>query len=155
MKFGEMLAQMVRARASDIHLQAGAPPMVRVDGELLPFDKKPLTPAHTEAMAKALTTEAQWKRFLNEKELDFAYVLPGVARFRCNLLRQRGAVGIVMRVVPASVPTFEVLGLPRGWSRNWQARVGAWFWSRGRRDPASRPPWRRWWTTSTAITPST
>ncbi len=114
MKFGEMLAQMVRARASDIHLQAGAPPMVRVDGELLPFDKKPLTAAHTEAMAKALTTEAQWMRFLNEKELDFAYVLPGVARFRCNLLRQRGAVGIVMRVVPASVPTFEVLGLPRG-----------------------------------------
>ena len=109
----EMLAEMVRRRASDIHLQAGAPPMIRVDGKLIPFSKERLTPAITEKIAKTLTTPEQWDRFLREKELDFAYTIPKIARFRCNLLRQRGSVGIVMRVVPGEVPGFEVLGLPR------------------------------------------
>ena len=109
----EMLAEMVRRRASDVHLQAGAPPMMRVDGKLIPFEEKPLTPEATEAIAKALTTPEQWDRFLKEKELDFAYTIPKIARFRCNLMRQRGSVGIVMRVVPGEVPSFEALGLPR------------------------------------------
>ena len=109
----EMLSEMVRERASDVHLQAGAPPMMRVDGKLIPFEEKPLTPESTEAIAKALTTPEQWDRFLRDKELDFAYTIPKVARFRCNLLRQRGSVGIVMRVVPDEVPGFAELGLPR------------------------------------------
>jgi len=109
----EMLSEMVRRRASDVHLQAGAPPMMRVDGKLIPFEDKPLTPESTEAIAKALTTPEQWDRFLKERELDFAYTIPKIARFRCNLLRQRGSVGIVMRVVPGEIPGFEALGLPR------------------------------------------
>jgi len=109
----EMLSEMVRRRASDVHLQAGAPPMMRVDGKLIPFEEKPLTPESTEAIAKALTTPEQWDRFLRDKELDFAYTIPKIARFRCNLMRQRGSVGIVMRVVPGEIPSFEALGLPR------------------------------------------
>jgi len=109
----EMLSEMVRRRASDVHLQAGAPPMMRVDGELIPFEEKRLTPEATENIAKALTTPEQWERFLADKELDFAYTIPKIARFRCNLMRQRGSVGIVMRVVPGEVPGFEALGLPR------------------------------------------
>ena len=109
----EMLTAMIRRRASDIHLQAGAPPMIRVDGKLVPFEDRRLTPEDTEAIAKALTTPEQWDRFLEDKELDFAYSIPKVARLRCNLMRQRSSVGIVMRVVPSEIPGFEALGLPR------------------------------------------
>lgn len=109
----EMLKAMVQARASDIHLQAGAPPVIRVDGKLKPFGNRPLTPKDLEAIAKALLTPEQWEEVEYRKELDFAYTIPGVARFRCNLLRQRGSFGLVMRVVSEVIPSFEALGLPR------------------------------------------
>lgn len=109
----EMFKAMVQARASDIHLQAGAPPVIRVDGKLKPFGNRPLTPKDLEAIAKALLTPEQWEEVEYRKELDFAYTIPGVARFRCNLLRQRGSFGLVMRVVSEVIPSFEALGLPR------------------------------------------
>jgi len=109
----QLLVEMVRRRASDIHLQAGSPPMMRIDGKLVPFGKQKLTPAHTEQIARKLTTPALWEQFVKERELDFAYTIPDIARFRCNLLWQRGSVGIVMRVVPGEIPGFEELGLPR------------------------------------------
>jgi twitching motility protein PilT len=109
----EMLKAMVQARASDIHLQAGAPPTIRVDGKLRPFGNRPLTPKDTEAIAKALLTPEQVEELEYRKEMDFAYTIPGVARFRCNLLRQRGSYGLVMRVVSEVIPSFEALGLPR------------------------------------------
>ena len=109
----EMLKAMVQARASDIHLQAGAPPTVRIDGKLRPFGNRPLTPKEVEAIARALLTPEQLEELEYRKEMDFAYTIPGVARFRCNLLRQRGSFGLVMRVVSEVIPSFEALGLPR------------------------------------------
>ena len=108
----ELLAQMVSHRASDIHLQAGSPPMGRVDGQLIAFGNIPLMPPDTQSMARALLTQEQWEDFEYRNELDTAYSLPSVARFRCNVFRQRGAVGIVMRVVTDAIPSFEALGLP-------------------------------------------
>ena len=69
----EMLKAMVRARASDIHLQAGAPPTIRVDGKLRPFGNRPLTPKDTEAIAKALLTPEQVEELEYRKEMDFAH----------------------------------------------------------------------------------
>jgi twitching motility protein PilT len=113
LRIAEMLRQMVAQRASDIHLQAGAPPYVRVDGSLKPFDGSPeLTPAQTEQIALAMMSESQRDLFTHRHELDFAFNLPQVARFRCNVFHQRSAVGIVMRVVQDAVPSFEALGLP-------------------------------------------
>jgi twitching motility protein PilT len=113
LRIAEMLRQMVAQRASDVHLQAGAPPYVRVDGSLRPFDGSPeLTPAQTEQIALAMMSESQRDLFTHRHELDFAFNLPQVARFRCNVFRQRSAVGIVMRVVQDTVPSFEALGLP-------------------------------------------
>ncbi|AEB10997.1 type IV pilus twitching motility protein PilT [Marinithermus hydrothermalis] len=109
----EMLKAMVQQRASDIHLHAGAPPTMRVDGKLKPFTNKALTPREVEAIVRSLLTPEQWELFEYQKEMDFAYTIPGVARFRCNLLRQRGSVGLVMRVVAEAIPSFETLGLPR------------------------------------------
>jgi twitching motility protein PilT len=113
MRVADMLRQMVALRASDIHLQAGAPPYMRIDGSLKPFDGMPLLkPEQTEVIANAMMTEAQRELFLHRLELDFAFTIPSVARFRCNVFRQRSSVGIVMRVVQDTVPSFETLGLP-------------------------------------------
>ncbi len=112
-RIADMLRQMVGQRASDIHLQAGAAPHMRVDGSLVPFEGVPkLIPAQTEQIALAMMTESQRQIFLHRHELDFAFTIPEVARFRCNVFRQRSSVGIVMRVVQDTVPSFETLGLP-------------------------------------------
>lgn len=108
-----MFRAMVNARASDIHLQAGAPPTVRVDGDLQPFSDRPLTPRDVEAIALGLLTPEQRNEVDYRHEMDFAYTMPGFARFRCNLLRQRGSLGLVMRVISEAIPSFEALGLPR------------------------------------------
>ncbi len=86
--------------------------MGRVDGMLVAFGTAALMPPDTVAMARALLTGEQWEDFEYRSEMDTAYSLSGVARFRCNVFRQRGAVGIVMRVVTDAIPSFEALGLP-------------------------------------------
>lgn len=112
-KITEMLKKMVNRRASDIHLQAGAEPHMRVDSELVAYEGMPtLTPQQTEQIALAMMTETQRDIFMHRHELDFAFNIPNVARFRCNVFRQRGSVGIAMRVVGDSVPGFDTLGLP-------------------------------------------
>ncbi|HWG85095.1 MAG TPA: PilT/PilU family type 4a pilus ATPase [Deinococcales bacterium] len=108
----ELLNVMVARRASDIHLQAGAPPTARIDGRLAAVAKRALSADDTRAIAKSLMTTEQWQDFEYGHELDFAYSVPGLARFRCNAFRQRGSIGLVLRVIGASVPSFAQLGLP-------------------------------------------
>ncbi|WP_102126604.1 PilT/PilU family type 4a pilus ATPase [Deinococcus planocerae] len=112
MTLEDLLREMVAQRVSDVHLQVGSPPMGRVDGALLPFGTQPLTPADTRALAQSLLSPGQWDDFEYRNEVDLAYSVSGLARFRCNVFRQRGAVGVVMRVVADAVPGFEALGLP-------------------------------------------
>jgi twitching motility protein PilT len=83
-----------------------------VDGVLIPFGEGILMPNDTMALARSLLSADQWEDFEYRNELDCAYSLPGVGRFRCNIFRQRGAVGVVMRVVGDVIPSFEALGLP-------------------------------------------
>ncbi|GMA17044.1 type IV pilus twitching motility protein PilT [Deinococcus metallilatus] len=112
MTLDELLREVITRRASDVHLQVGSPPMGRVDGSLLPFGTQALTPSDTVALARALLSPEQWEDFEYRNELDLAYSVPGLGRFRCNVFRQRGAVGIVMRAVADGIPSFETLGLP-------------------------------------------
>jgi twitching motility protein PilT len=112
MTLDDLLCEMVTRRASDVHLQVGSPPMGRVDGQLLPFGSEPLSPSDTRGLAQALLTAEQWEDFDYGQELDLAYSVPGLGRFRCNVFRQRGSVGIVMRTVSDAIPSFETLGLP-------------------------------------------
>ncbi|WP_019008727.1 PilT/PilU family type 4a pilus ATPase [Deinococcus aquatilis] len=112
MTLDELLREMVTRRVSDVHLQAGSPPMGRVDGILMPFGTQALMPPDTLKLAQALLTPDQWEDFEYRNELDTAYSVAGLGRFRCNVFRQRGAVGIVMRIVSDSIPGFESLGLP-------------------------------------------
>ena len=108
----DLLKTMVSRNASDVHLQVGSPPIGRIDGKLVQFGTQPMLPDQTMIIAKTLLSAEQWEEFEYRHELDFAYLIPGVARFRCNIFRQRGSVGIVMRIIADTIPSFEALGLP-------------------------------------------
>lgn len=119
----DLLRDAVSRGASDVHLHAGAVPHVRIDGDLRPVEGAPvLDAATTEAIADAIMQEAQRAAFAHRHELDFAFTLPDVARFRCNAYRQRGSVGLALRVVQDAIPGFEALGLPSDVVQGWAER---------------------------------
>ena len=150
-RIADMLRQMVAQRASDIHLQAGAAPHMRIDGSLVAFEGVPsLIPAQTEQIALAMKTESQRQLFMHRHELDFAFTIPNVARFRCNVFKQRSSVGIVMRVVQDTVPSFETLGLPSHVLEDLAAQPRGLVLVTGPPAQASRRPWLPWSTTLTA-----
>jgi twitching motility protein PilT len=108
----DLLKQTVELSGSDLHLSIGSPPQVRVHGELQRLAHPDLTPSDTKALSYAVLTDAQKKRFEEMLELDFSFGIRGVARFRCNMFNQKGAVGAVYRQIPEKIRTFEELGLP-------------------------------------------
>ena len=99
-------------KASDLHITTGTTPVVRLNGKLKKIGSQILSPEDTERLAQEITSNNQFERFKQEGELDFSYTLPEVCRFRVNLYRQRGAIGIVCRVINSKIPTFESLNLP-------------------------------------------
>src|SRR6266545_3590962 len=113
MHIDELLATAVQYGASDLHLKVGSYPMMRVNGALaVCSEEKRLDKEDTEAMADALFTPEQREKFLRVQEIDIAYSVPGLGRFRCNVFQQRGTVGLVLRVIPVKILTVRELGLP-------------------------------------------
>ena len=109
----ELLKTTVDLNGSDLHLTTATPPQVRVNGKLQRLDFPELSPADTKQLAYSVLTDAQKKRFEESLELDFSFGIKGMARFRCNMFNQRGAVAAVYRLIPERIRTFEELGLPR------------------------------------------
>ncbi len=112
MQVNELLEQMVGLGGSDAHLKVGQPPGVRVSGTIQPLGTDVLRPEDTEALGRAILSEADWQTFEQRKDLDTSYSLPGVGRFRVNVMRQRGSVSLVLRHIPERIPSFDELGLP-------------------------------------------
>jgi twitching motility protein PilT len=112
MDIDELLTIAAERLASDLHVRAGSPPYLRIDGDLHPIETNPLSAPDVERMAFDLMNEEQVRNFKQSNESDFAYSLPGIARFRVNAYRQRGAVGIAIRRVLPGSTSFEALGLP-------------------------------------------
>ena len=108
----DLLKLMVESQGSDLHLSIGSPPQTRVHGELQKMNHPELTPTDTKSLSYAVLTDAQKKRFEETKELDFSFGIRGLARFRCNMFNQKGAVGAVYRTIPERIRTFEELSLP-------------------------------------------
>ncbi|MBI5242652.1 MAG: type IV pilus twitching motility protein PilT [Elusimicrobia bacterium] len=108
----ELFMMMHERGASDLHITAGAPPTLRVDGELVPTPFERLTGETTQQLVFSLMTDDQRQRFEAHNELDMAFGLKGIGRLRMNVFRQRGAVGAAIRAIPQSFMTFEELGLP-------------------------------------------
>src|SRR5215475_13061914 len=104
---------MVEARASDVHITAGFPPAIRDKGKIKPMEGFPvLGGQETREVVYSILNDDQRKRFENHKQLDFAYAIPGVARFRVNCFFQRGAVSAAFRLVPQEIPALDTLGTP-------------------------------------------
>jgi twitching motility protein PilT len=111
--FSEVLTRMVDLRASDVHLTPGFPPAIRVRGRITPMEDYPrLTPQQTREVVYSVLNDDQRKRFENNKQLDFAYSIPGVARYRVNCYFQRGAISAAFRLIPHDILSLEELGLP-------------------------------------------
>src|SRR5687767_3616034 len=108
----DLLRTLVEQGGSDLHITTGTPPQIRVHGHLQRLDGGELTPSETKQLAYSVLTDAQKKRFEETKELDYSFGIKGIARFRCNMFNQRGAVGAVYRVIPEKIRTFQELGLP-------------------------------------------
>jgi len=106
------LHEMVDRGASDLHLTAESPPLIRVSGKLCPLKHPPLTATDTKNLGYSLLTEAQKKVFEETNELDFSFGIKGLSRFRGNLFQQKGAVGGAFRLIPFEIPPLERLGLP-------------------------------------------
>lgn len=108
----QLLLEMVQHRASDLHLAVGSPPMMRVDGELMPMSFPMLTPSSVQTMLYAVLNDVQITTFERSWELDFAYSIPKVSRFRVNVHKQRGSMGAVLRTIPEEMPTLDALKMP-------------------------------------------
>ena len=109
----ELLKTTVELNGSDLHLTTATPPQVRVHGKLERLEFPDLTPADTKQLAYSVLTDAQKKRFEETLELDFSFGIKGMARFRCNMFNQRGAVAAVYRLIPERIRPFDELGLPK------------------------------------------
>ncbi len=109
----ELLRLMVERGASDLHLRVPSPPVLRMDGALLPLEElQNITPQFMKESLEHITTERQRERFYNELELDMPFSIAGLARFRVNAFFQRGTISIAIRQVPLKIPTIDQLGLP-------------------------------------------
>jgi twitching motility protein PilT len=108
-----LLAALIAAGGSDLHLTVGAPPTIRIHGDLshLPHHEE-LTASDTARLIRSVVNDEQWERFERDLELDLAYDVPGLSRFRVNLFQQRNVYGSVMRAIPHDIKALDELGMP-------------------------------------------
>jgi twitching motility protein PilT len=108
----QLLKAMIEKTASDLHITTGSPPQLRIDGRLVPLKMPPLTASDTKQLCYSILTDAQKHRFEEANELDLSFGVKGLARFRCNVFTQRGAVAGAFRTIPFRILSFDELGLP-------------------------------------------
>jgi len=114
MEIYDILAIAVKNGASDIHLKAGLPPIFRIDGSLRPLPKAPrLSPDGTKKIAFDIMSAGQQTRFEETHEVDLAYGVPGLGRFRVNVFSQRGTISLVLRAIPIEIKPIDELNLPQ------------------------------------------
>ncbi|MHB8836373.1 MAG: type IV pilus twitching motility protein PilT [Candidatus Methylomirabilia bacterium] len=109
----ELFREMIGKNASDLHLSMGEPPRLRLHGHMTKTDLPPLTPARMAELLWPICSPKNRKEFESDSDTDFAYEVPGLARFRCNYFMDRMGMGAVFRQIPTKIPTMEQLGLPR------------------------------------------
>jgi twitching motility protein PilT len=109
----DLLTLMIERGASDLHITTGSYPQIRLHGKLIPLNQfEMLTPQDTQRLAYSVLNEGQKQKFEEDNELDLSFGIQGLARFRCNVYRQRGAVAAAIRVIPFKIRSFAELGLP-------------------------------------------
>jgi twitching motility protein PilT len=107
-----LLRAMTEKGASDMHITTGSPPLLRIDGAVVPLKLPPLSPVETKQLCYSVLTEEQKRKFEETRELDLSFGVKNLSRFRANIFLQRGAVSGAFRSIPFKILTFEELGLP-------------------------------------------
>ncbi len=108
----ELLRRAVEQSASDIHITVGAPPTLRIDGALVPADGDALSPSDTQAIAYSVMNDKDKEQLEKLGEVDMAYSVPNLGRFRVNIFKQRGSIAVALRVLNFEIPDPEALGIP-------------------------------------------
>jgi twitching motility protein PilT len=108
----QLLEEMVQRNSTDLHLTTGAPPMLRIDGELVPTNYEIMTPELIQQLAYSVLNDQQKKKFEMEWELDFSFGIAGLSRFRGNCFQQRGSIASAIRTIPFEIRGFKELGIP-------------------------------------------
>lgn len=109
----DLLHEMIERKASDLHITAGLPPQLRIDGEMRGTEQPPMTPENTLQVTYSVLNEEQQKRFESEHELDFSFGVKGLSRFRANVFLQRGVTSLAIRQIPYEIMDLKDLGLPK------------------------------------------
>lgn len=112
LNLNQLLQKGIENQASDVHICVGLPPMYRINGEVERLGDSPLTPQDCVSLAKQCLNQRMYEKFMEMGEVDYAYSIPGICRFRVNVFRQRGTCAIAFRIIPTKPPKFESLGLP-------------------------------------------
>lgn len=112
MHIDDLLRDMLERNASDLHICVGVPPVIRVDGQLMPLNYPKLVASDIQRLMYDILSDEQIRRFEERWELDFSYTVQSVARFRVNIFKDKGAVAAAFRLIPAKIPTIRELGLP-------------------------------------------
>lgn len=110
----DLFRLMVEQKASDLHITSGAPPYLRIHGDMTPVNYRQLSNQDVQSLIFEILNEKQKKAFVEKWELDFAYVVEGVGRFRCNVFMQRKGLGGVFRTIPEKIKSAQELNLPPG-----------------------------------------
>lgn len=108
----QLLRAMIEKGASDLHITTGSPPLLRIDGSIVPLKLPPLGPVETKQLCYSVLTEEQKQHFEKHRELDLSFGVKNLSRFRANVFYQRGAVSGAFRSIPFKILSFEELGLP-------------------------------------------
>jgi twitching motility protein PilU len=108
-----MLRLLMQKKASDLFITVGFPPAMKIDGKMTPVSSQTLTPQHTAELARAIMNDKQAADFEASKECNFAIAPAGIGRFRVNAFVQQGSIGLVLRTITTTIPTFESLGIPK------------------------------------------
>ena len=112
MNLRELLGEMIEKGASDLHLTAGVPPVLRIDGTIESWGEERVTPDTARKLAYSIMNEDQRSRFEKTKELDFSFGIPNLSRFRANVYLQRGVVSLAVRQIPFEIMSYDALRLP-------------------------------------------
>ena len=127
MDIAELLAFAVKNKASDLHLSAGLPPMIRVHGDMRRINLPAMEHKDVHAMVYDIMNDGQRKHYEENKEIDFSFEVPGLARFRVNAFNQNRGAGAVMRTIPSKILSLEDLNARR-FSRTFPISRAAWCW---------------------------
>ncbi len=138
----KLLQTVVNRKGSDLHITVGQPPVIRVDGHLIRLETKVLEAEDTTSLMKSITPERCQQELQEVGGTDFGFAFGDVGRFRVSVFKQKSHVGIVLRLIPAKLLTFEQLGTPPVVKDLCAGRADC-FWSLVRRDRARRRVWRR------------